>query len=63
VTFKIGTDLNFAQVLVQNRVSSALSPMPQAGVQNQGVTCRKKSTSIFCRDADLARRENLTASF
>src|SRR5690242_7760678 len=25
VTFKIGTDLNFAQVLVQNRVSSALS--------------------------------------
>jgi hydrophobic/amphiphilic exporter-1 (mainly G- bacteria), HAE1 family len=25
VTFKIGVDLNFAQVLVQNRVSSALS--------------------------------------
>src|SRR6476659_9531091 len=24
VTFKIGTDLNFAQVLVQNRVSAAL---------------------------------------
>src|SRR6202000_2259574 len=30
VTFKIGTDLNFAQVLVQNRVSSALSQLPQA---------------------------------
>src|SRR6476660_8525628 len=30
VTFKIGTDLNFAQVLVQNRVSSALSQLPQS---------------------------------
>src|SRR5262249_15631815 len=46
VTFKIGTDLNFAQVLVQNRVSSALSQLPQA-VQNQGVTVHKKSTSII----------------
>ena len=46
VTFKIGTDLNFAQVLVQNRVSSALSSLPQS-VQNQGVTVQKKSTSIL----------------
>jgi len=46
VTFKIGTDLNFAQVLVQNRVSSALSQLPQA-VQNQGLTVQKKSTSIL----------------
>src|ERR1700749_4356252 len=46
VTFKIGTDLNFAQVLVQNRVSSALSQLPSA-VQNQGVTVQKKSTSIL----------------
>ncbi|HET9019507.1 MAG TPA: efflux RND transporter permease subunit, partial [Acetobacteraceae bacterium] len=46
VTFAIGTDLNFAQVLVQNRVSSALSQLPQ-GVQNQGVTVQKKSTSIL----------------
>ncbi|MGC2026143.1 efflux RND transporter permease subunit [Bradyrhizobium sp.] len=46
VTFKIGTDLNFAQVLVQNRVSSAISQLPQA-VQNQGVTVQKKSTSIL----------------
>jgi HAE1 family hydrophobic/amphiphilic exporter-1 len=46
VTFRIGTDLNFAQVLVQNRVSSALSQLPQA-VQNQGVTVQKKSTSIL----------------
>ena len=46
VTFDIGTDLNFAQVLVQNRVSSALSSLPQA-VQTQGVTVQKKSTSIL----------------
>jgi HAE1 family hydrophobic/amphiphilic exporter-1 len=46
VTFKIGTDLNFAQVLVQNRVSSALSQLPQA-VQAQGVTVQKKSTAIL----------------
>src|SRR6187431_1722925 len=46
VTFKIGTDLNFAQVLVQNRVSSALSQLPTA-VQAQGVTVQKKSTSIL----------------
>jgi HAE1 family hydrophobic/amphiphilic exporter-1 len=46
VTFKIGTDLNFAQVLVQNRVSSALAQLPQS-VQNQGVTVQKKSTSIL----------------
>src|SRR6187431_1233472 len=46
VTFKIGTDLNFAQVLVQNRVSSALAQLPQA-VQSQGVTVQKRSTSIL----------------
>src|ERR1700722_12892823 len=46
VTFKIGTDLNFAQVLVQNRVASALASLPQA-VQNQGVTVQKKSTAIL----------------
>jgi hydrophobic/amphiphilic exporter-1 (mainly G- bacteria), HAE1 family len=46
VTFKIGTDLNFAQVLVQNRVASALSSLPQA-VQTQGVTVQKRSTAIL----------------
>ena len=46
VTFKIGTDLNFAQVLVQNRVSAALPALPQA-VQVQGVNVQKKSTAIL----------------
>src|SRR5579883_156344 len=46
VTFQIGTDLDFAQVLVQNRVSAALASLPQA-VQAQGLTVQKKSTSIL----------------
>src|SRR3984957_18701706 len=46
VTFQIGTDLNFAQVLVQNRVSAALASLPEA-VQVQGVTVQQKSTSIL----------------
>ena len=46
VTFKIGVDLDLAQVLVQNRVSSALSSLPQA-VQAQGVIVQKNSTAIL----------------
>ena len=46
VTFQIGTNLDFAQVLVQNRVSSVISSLPQA-VQAQGVQVQKKSTSIL----------------
>jgi HAE1 family hydrophobic/amphiphilic exporter-1 len=44
VTFRIGTDLNVAQILVQNRVASALSSLPNA-VQAQGVTVKKRSTA------------------
>ena len=46
VTFAIGTDLDAAQVLVQNRVSTALASLPQS-VQVQGVNVQKKSTSIL----------------
>src|SRR6478609_5017936 len=46
VTFRIGTDLNFAQVLVQNRVTAALSSLPDP-VQKQGVTVQKQSTAIL----------------
>ncbi|HUC51145.1 MAG TPA: efflux RND transporter permease subunit, partial [Xanthobacteraceae bacterium] len=46
VTFKIGTDLDAAQILVQNRVSAALSSLP-AAVQAQGVTVQKRSTAIL----------------
>jgi HAE1 family hydrophobic/amphiphilic exporter-1 len=46
VTFKIGMDINFAQVLVQNRVSSALASLPQP-VQAQGVTVQQQSTAVL----------------
>ena len=44
VTFQVGTDLDFAQVLVQNRVSAAIAQLPMA-VQQQGVVTKKKETS------------------
>jgi hydrophobic/amphiphilic exporter-1 (mainly G- bacteria), HAE1 family len=46
VTFAIGTDPDFAQVLVQNRVAIALPSLPSP-VQQQGVTTQKKSTAIL----------------
>jgi HAE1 family hydrophobic/amphiphilic exporter-1 len=46
VTFAIGTDLNFAQVLVQNRVQAAMAQLPEQ-VQKQGVVVQQKSTSIL----------------
>src|ERR1700751_4667109 len=45
VTFKVGTDLDFAQVLVQNRVAAALASLPDA-VQSNGVVTKKKSPAI-----------------
>src|SRR5262245_46634597 len=44
VTFEVGTDLDFAQVLVQNRVSAAMAQLP-AAVQQQGVVTKKRETS------------------
>ena len=46
VTFRIGMDINAAQVLVQNRVSSALASLPPE-VQAQGVIVQQKSTAIL----------------
>jgi HAE1 family hydrophobic/amphiphilic exporter-1 len=46
VTFKIGTNPDFAQVLVQNRVAAALTQLPRAA-QEQGVVTKKKSTAIL----------------
>ncbi len=46
VTFEIGTDLNTAQVLVQNRVALAMSQLP-AQVQLQGVNVKKRSPNIL----------------
>ena len=46
VTFEIGTNLNLAQVLVQNRVSLALPNLPDV-VRATGVTTRKRSPEIL----------------
>jgi multidrug efflux pump subunit AcrB len=46
VTFQLGTDLNMAQVLVQNRVNQALPTLPDV-VKATGVTVNKQSPSIL----------------
>jgi HAE1 family hydrophobic/amphiphilic exporter-1 len=45
VTFAVGTDLDMAQVLVQNRVAIAQARLPEE-VKRQGVITKKQSTSI-----------------
>jgi hydrophobe/amphiphile efflux-1 (HAE1) family protein len=46
VTFRIGTDLNVAQMLTQNRVQDALPRLPE-DVQRLGVQVRKATPSIL----------------
>lgn len=46
ITFKLGTDLNNAQVLVQNRVTTAEARLPEE-VRRLGVTTRKTSPDIL----------------
>ncbi len=55
IVFKLGTDLNNAQVLVQNRVASAEPRLPDT-VRSLGVTTRKNSPDlllvVFLRSPD-----------
>ncbi len=46
VTFKLGVDLNIAQVLVQNRVAIAQPLLPDL-VTRKGVTVKKKSPAVL----------------
>jgi multidrug efflux pump len=46
VTFKVGTNLNMAQVLVQNRVALALPILPDV-VRQIGVTTKKRSPDLM----------------
>ncbi|MFP5238856.1 MAG: efflux RND transporter permease subunit, partial [Acidobacteriota bacterium] len=46
ITFEVGTNLDTATMLVQNRVNTALSSLPQE-VQRQGINVKKKSTAIL----------------
>jgi HAE1 family hydrophobic/amphiphilic exporter-1 len=46
VTFDVGTDMDIASVLVQNRVAIAEAQLP-AEVRAQGITTKKQSTQIL----------------
>ncbi len=46
VTFEVGTNLDVAQVLVQNRVAIAETSLPDE-VKRQGITTKKQSTNII----------------
>ena len=46
VTFELGTDMDIASVLVQNRVAIA-EPMLPVEVRSQGVTTKKQSTQVL----------------
>ena len=46
VTFTLGTDIDQAQVLTQNRVAVALAKLPEE-VKRQGVVTKKKAASIL----------------
>ena len=61
VTFKNGTNIDIAQVDVQNRIQSVLPQLPQT-VRDLGITVRKGSTDIllivhmFATDASVDRK-------
>ena len=57
VTFEVGTNLDMAQVLVQNRVAIAQPRLPQE-VQRQGITTKKKSTAIILVVALTSKAES-----
>lgn len=46
ITFEIGTNLNMAQVLVQNRVNLAMPQLPDV-VRATGITTRKRSSDLL----------------
>src|SRR5499427_20131 len=61
VTFKIGTNIDIAQVDVQNRIQTVFSQLPQE-VRDLGLTVRKGSTDIllivhmFATDSSVDRK-------
>jgi multidrug efflux pump len=60
VTFELGTNLDTAQVLVQNRVAVAEAKLPE-DVKRIGVTTKKKSPSILlCVNLVSAKRSDGT---
>lgn len=62
VTFELGTDIDMATVLVQNRVSIALNTLPQEVIE-LGVTTTKQSTDIVMFVALTSANPNYDALF
>ncbi len=62
VKFEVGTDIDMAQVLVQNRVSVAEPSLPEE-VRRQGVTTKKQSTEITLLLGLTSPNESLDALF
>jgi len=54
ITFEPGTDLNLAQVLVQNRVNLATPELPEI-VRSTGVTVRKRSPELLLTFALMSK--------
>ncbi len=64
ITFEVGTDIDMATVLVQNRVNIAQSNLPESVIQ-QGITTRKQSTDIvllLALESDTALYDGLYLS-
>lgn len=62
VTFELGTDMDMAAVLVQNRVAIAQPKLPSE-VRNQGITTKKQSTQILQFISLTSPSEDQTALF
>jgi HAE1 family hydrophobic/amphiphilic exporter-1 len=62
VNFQVGTDQDMANVLTQNRVSSAQARLPQE-VTQQGVTVKKQSPSILMLISLYAPNGSYDANF
>src|SRR6187397_2618056 len=62
VNFQVGTNQDMANVLTQNRVSSAQARLPQEVVQ-QGVTVKKQSPSILMIISVNSPKESYDANF
>ena len=54
ITFEPGTNLNLAQVLVQNRVNLAIPELPEV-VRSTGVTVRKRSPELLLTFALMSK--------
>lgn len=62
ITFAIGTDLDAAQVLVQNRVAVALPRLPE-DVQRMGVVTRKTSPDFLMTVSFISPDKSLDLSY